>query len=326
MVGGDFIVAIRRIISEMMKHKLLSAFSRCMLLWLMTFIVSSCGNNTSNDATDTADNGTIHISVDESFKPIIDSQIQVYESSHPGAKIIAHYKPEADCLRDLAVDSIRVIIATRGYSANEKSFLEDSMKVLPAKMVAAYDAVAVVVHPQSPDSMFTMQEIRDVLTGATTKNLFPVFDGLKATSTVRFIIDSVLKGGNLSPKTEAAQSSAGVIDYVARTPNAIGFVGVSWVGNREDSAQLTFLQKVKIAHIESADRPGGYVQPVQANIYYRRYPMVRDLTYILKERHQGLGFAFSNFLTTQRGQLVFKRAYLMPAIMGFTMRTAELSE
>jgi phosphate transport system substrate-binding protein len=326
MVGGVYIVAIRRIISEMMKHKLPARFSKCLLLWLLAFSVSSCGNNTSGEASDTADSGTIHISVDESFKPIIDSQIQVYESSHPGAKIIAHYKPEADCLRDLAVDSIRLVIATRGYSANEKNFLEDSMKVLPSKMVVAYDAVAVVVHPQSPDSMFTMQEIRDVLTGSTAKGLFPVFDGLNATSTVRFIIDSVLKGANLSPKTEAAQSSAGVIDYVAKTPNAIGLVGVSWVGNREDSAQLTFLQKVKIAHIESTDRPGGFVQPVQANIYYRRYPMVRDLTYILKERRQGLGFAFSNFLTTQRGQLVFKRAYLMPAIMGFTMRSAELSE
>jgi phosphate transport system substrate-binding protein len=135
-----------------------------------------------------------------------------------------------------------------------------------------------------------------------------------------------LEGGKLSPKAEAATNSQEVVDYVARTPNAVGFVGVSWVGNREDSTQLSFLQKVKIAHIESTDRPGGFVQPVQANIYFRRYPMVRDLTFILKERHNGLGHAFSNFLTTQRGQLIFKRAYLMPAIMGFTMRTAELSE
>jgi phosphate transport system substrate-binding protein len=113
---------------------------------------------------------------------------------------------------------------------------------------------------------------------------------------------------------------------VAKTPNAIGFLGVSWVGNKEDTAQLSFLKRVKLASLESTDRPGGYVQPVQANIYYRRYPMIRDLTYILKERHQGLGFGFANFLTTQRGQLIFKRAYLMPAWMTFTKRDANLSE
>lgn len=290
-------------------------------------LLNSCSNkNAANQPSDTYEQGTVHISVDESFKPVIDSQIQIYEAAFPQAKIIAHYKPEADCLRDLSVDSIRLIITTRGFSKDEQAFLEDSMKVVPKKMVVAHDAVAVIVHPQSPDSMFTMNEIRDLLTGKSASNLTPVFDGVKATSTVRFVMDSVLRGAPLSPKVVAAQSSQGVIDYVSKTPNAVGFLGVSWVGNKEDTAQLSFLKKVKLAHLESTDRPGGYVQPVQANIYYRRYPMIRDLTYILKERHQGLGSGFANFLTTQRGQLIFKRAYLMPAWMSFTKRDANLSE
>jgi phosphate transport system substrate-binding protein len=300
--------------------------SWCFVLGVMG-LLSSCSNDSATTGpTDTPDQGTIHISVDESFKPVIDSQIQIYEASHPDAKIIAHYKPEADCLRDLAVDSIRLIITTRGYTKEEQTFLEDSMKVIPNKNVVAYDAIAVIVHPQSADSMFTMTEIKNLLTGKSNTDLIPVFDGLKATSTVRFIIDSVLRGGTLSPKVTAAQSSEGVIDYVSRTPRAVGFLGVSWIGNKEDTTQLSFLKKVKLAHLESTDRPGGYVHPVQANIYYRRYPMVRDLTYILKEKHRGLGFGFSNFLTTQRGQLIFKRAYLMPAWMAFTLRDATLSE
>lgn len=298
----------------------------CYVLGAVGLLNSCSGKQDPNQPTDTFEQGTIHISVDESFKPVIDSQIQVYESSYPQTNIIAHYKPEADCLRDLAVDSIRLIITTRGYSEAEQAFLEDSMKVMPSTRVVAYDAVAVIVNPQSADSMFTMNEIRDLLTGKSTKDLTPVFDGLKATSTVRFIIDSVLRGAPLSPKVVAAESSEGVIDYVARTPKAVGFVGVSWVGNRDDSAQLSFLNKIKLAHIESTDRPGGYVLPVQANIYYRRYPMVRDLVYILKERHKGLGYGFANFLTTNRGQLIFKRAYLMPAWMTFTTRDANLIE
>ena len=298
----------------------------CYVLGAVGLLNSCSGKQDPNQPTDTYEQGTIHISVDESFKPVIDSQIQIYESSYPQAKIIAHYKPEADCLRDLAVDSIRLIITTRGYTKEEQAFLEDSMKVMPSQSVVAYDAVAVIVHPQSADSMFTMQEIKDLLTGKSTKNLTPVFDGLKATSTVRYVMDSVLRGAPLSPKVVAAESSQGVIDYVARTPNAVGFLGVSWVGNKEDTAQLSFLKKIKLAYLESTDRPGGYVHPVQANIYYRRYPMIRDLTYILKERHRGLGYGFANFLTTNRGQLIFKRAYLMPAWMPHTLRDANLSE
>lgn len=289
-------------------------------------ILSGCAGNNSTQPTDSFDEGTIHISVDESFKPVIDSQIQVYEASYPQTKIIAHYKPEAECLRDFGVDSIRVVIATRGYTKNEKNFLTDSMQLIPQKMVVAYDAIAVIVNPSSADSMFTMQEIKDLLTGRSKNKLIPVFDGLSATSTVRFVIDSVLRGDSLGSNVAAAQSSEGVIDYVAKTSNAVGFIGVSWVGNQEDSSQLSFLQKINLAHIESTDRPGGYVQPFQANIYFRRYPMVRDLVYVVKEKHIGLGHAFSNFLTTQRGQLIFRRAYLMPALMSFTFRDAIISE
>jgi phosphate transport system substrate-binding protein len=285
-----------------------------------------CGNNAAEVPTDKRDSGIVYISVDESFKPIIDAQIQVYESSYPKAKIVAHYKPEADCLRDFGIDSIRIIIATRGYTDNERQFIIDSFKIQPSKMAIAFDAVAVIVHPDSPDSLFTVNDLKQIVTGTYVRKLTPVFDGLRATSTVRFMLDSVLKGENLGPDVIAAETSEGVVDYVAKTPNAVGFLGVSWVGNMEDSTQLSFLEKVKIAHIESVDNPGGFVLPVQANIYYKRYPLVRNVIYTLKERHKGLGHGFAEFLTTERGQLIFKRAYLMPAHMRFTMRNANLTE
>src|SRR5437762_13881854 len=128
-----------------------------------------------------------------------------------------------------------------------------------------------------------MDELKYVLQGRFRENLIPVFDATRATSTVRFIIDSILHGDTLSSKVRAASSSEGVIDYVSKTPAAIGFVGVSWVGNHEDTMQLSFLKKIKIAQLESTDKKGSYVLPAQANIYYRRYPMIRDVVSILKE-------------------------------------------
>ncbi|MDB5195710.1 MAG: phosphate transporter substrate-binding protein PhoT family, partial [Flaviaesturariibacter sp.] len=184
-----------------------------------SLLFSGCGNK-EEGPQDTRDSGTIHISADESFKPVIDSEIQVYEARYPGTKIIAHYKPEAECLKDFAVDSIRLIIATRGYSRAEEAFMNDSLNVDVSKMVVAYDAVAVIVNPQSADTLFTMQEIKDILTGKSAKPLLPVFDGTNATSTVRFVMDSVLRGQPLSDKVTAAKSSEGVIDYVAKTKNA----------------------------------------------------------------------------------------------------------
>jgi len=184
-------------------------YSRNGLLVMITglLLLGACKSYKQKDSElpDTRDRGKIYVSADESFKPIIDAQVQVYESNHPGTSIIVQYKPEAECLKDFATDSIRMIIATRRYTDNEKSFMVDSMKVAPAQMVVARDAVAVIVHPRSADSLFTMQELREILTGRFKKSLIPVFDGVQATSTVRFIVDSVLHSDSLTPATRSAR-------------------------------------------------------------------------------------------------------------------------
>ena len=298
------------------------------ILFSLLFLLSNCTTYEEEEKKlpDTHKRGTIHISADESFKPVIDAEVEVYEANHPGTHIIVHYKPEADCLQDFIVDSIRMVIATRGFTESEERFIVDSFKTGPVKLTIARDAIAVIVNPGSPDSLFTMQEVKDILMGRFTKKLIPVFDGVKATSTVRFIVDSVLQNDSLAPNTVAARTSEGVIDYVAKNPDAIGFIGVSWIGNKEDTSQLSFLKKVRMAWLESKDKPGSYVLPWQANIYYRRYPLIRDLFYILKEKNTGLGKGFANFLSGEQGQLIFKRAYLWPAQMNFNVRLTKLNE
>ncbi|HVF81941.1 MAG TPA: substrate-binding domain-containing protein [Flavisolibacter sp.] len=291
---------------------------------LLFFGLAGCKNEAAPTENDRFDSGTLYISCDESFKPVMDAEVQVYRNDYPKADIIVKYKPEADCLRDFLVDSVRMIIATRGPSAREKALIADSLKLMVQSQTVAYDAIAVVVHPEAPDSMFTVQEIRSLLSGKSNKNLIPVLDGVKATSTVRFMLDSVLRGQSLGANVTAAQNSVDVINYVARTKAAVGFIGIGWVGNTDDTAQLSYLKKVKLARLESTDSSGGYVWPVQYLIYTKTYPLIRDLVYVLKERESRLARNFANFLQAQRGQLIFRRAYLFPAIIPSYARDARL--
>lgn len=296
---------------------------QAILIFLTVFFFIRCGNNSAELSVKRADSGTVYISCDESFKPVIDAQVQVYRNDYPKANIIVQYKPEADCLRDFLVDSIAMVIATRAYTPGEKRLMADSLKVAVDYTTVAYDAIAVVVHPKSSDSMFRMEEIRGLLNGNSKKNLIPVLDGLKATSTVRFMLDSVLRGESLGKNVTAAPTSKEVIDYVARTPNAVGFVGISWIGNADDTAQLNMLKRVKLARVESTDSAGGYVLPVQYLIYTRTYPMIRSLIYVLKEKGTNVAGGFANFLRNDRGQLIFRRSYLFPSIRPFYMRDAQ---
>jgi phosphate transport system substrate-binding protein len=304
-----------------MRRKLINIL---MGLWASS-LWCGCNNGNGKINQETPTSGTINISVDESFKPIIDSQIKVFESSFPDARIVVHYKAEADCFRDLTRDSTRLIIVTRKLNKDEEKFYEDSVHFSPPSGILAYDAIAVIVNGHSADTIFTMKEIAELLDGTSKKGLQVVMDGVSATSTVRYAIDSVLKGRPLGKNVQAARSSEQVLNFVSDNPNAIGFIGVSWIGDQDDPSQLSFLQKVKVAAI-SCETCGGetYVEPYQANIFLKRYPMTRGVYYILKENFDGIGNNFVNFLQYERGQLIFRRAYLVPARMSFEVRDVQM--
>ncbi len=305
----------------------MGVFKNIVVFTMVATLLAACGNNKEDEEGRSSPyKGVTTISVDETFKPVIDAQIQVYESNRPETKINVQYKPEADSWNDLWVDSIPMIISTRRISENERRFISDSLKVSVKQQVVARDAIAVIVHPNAPDYAFTMEEVKQLLTGNYSKNLTPVFDGVKATGTVRYLVDSVLKGGKLSPDAVAAQTSDSVINYIASHPKAVGFIGVSWVGNSDDSLQQSFLKKIRVAYIESTDSAGKYILPMPANVYRGKYPMVRDLVYILKEPYPGLATGFAFFLRKEIGQLVFKRAYLAAMLKDFSIRSVQLKE
>lgn len=256
----------------------------------------------------------------------MDSQVQVFESIYKEAHVIVHYKPEAECLKDLDNDSIRMVIVTRGLTRGEEKRLYEKLSYNPPYGPLAFDAVAVIMNNMSEDTLLTMQDIRSMAMGTSGYKYKMLLDGKSATSTVRFVVDSLLKGKTLSANVFAAKNSQEVIDYVSANNDAAGLIGVSWVGNKNDPQVLSFLEKVTIAEIECRGCSGTYVKPYQANIATGRYPMVRPLYYILKENYKGLGSGFRNFLKYEKGQLIFRRAYLLPATMAFDVREIDLSE
>jgi phosphate transport system substrate-binding protein len=301
----------------------------CFLL-LVVFIfgifLAACGDSAGAGTQETLTSGRIRISVDESFKPVMDSQVKVFEAQNPNAKIVVDYKPEAECLRDLMNDSVRLVIVTRAPTREEEKLMTDKYQFKPAFGTIAVDAVATIVNNQSKDTLFTIAEIQGMLKGESKYKYKVLLDGARQTSTVRYVRDSLLKGAAFSKNVVGAANSEAVIEYVSKHNDAIGMIGVSWIGNSDDTAQLSFLDKIKLAQIECRDCNGTFVHPFLGNIALGKYPMVRPLYYVLKENYKGLGSGFANFLIYEKGQLIFKRAYLLPSRMQFDVRNMSITE
>ncbi|WP_119078535.1 PstS family phosphate ABC transporter substrate-binding protein [Chitinophaga alhagiae] len=270
---------------------------------------------------DTATSGTIRISVDETYQPLIEAEIKVFQSLYPKTKIIAEYKPEADCFKDLFNDSARMIIVTRDLKADEVEYFKKE-KIRPQSMQLATDAVALIVNNANPDSILTMDQVREIMAGKATRPWQIVFDNQNS-STVRFIQDSINKGAPLPASTMAAKTNPEVIDYVTKNKNAMGVIGVNWISDTSDPKVIDFNEKVTTVKLR-ADGFSDFVKPYQFYIGMKSYPLTRGMFYVLKEPYQGLGAGFATFLGGQEGQLLIGRYKLYPARLNIVFREATL--
>jgi len=296
------------------------------ILLLIILLLFSCSNNKNNvHHLDSPKDGMIHISVDESFKPVIEEQLKIYKSTFPNSNIIVHYKSEVDCLKDLLKDSTRLIIISRGLTQNEIEYFKTTLSFKPQFDIVAFDAVAAIVNKENDDSLFTLNDLKNILSGK--KNYKVILDGTNATSTVKYLQDSLLKGNKFGTNVVAVNGSEAVIDAIKKTKNALGFVGNSWVSNEFDDTQIRNLKQIKLALIEclNCSDKDYFAKASQATLSFGQYPLARPLYFIVKENWTGLGTGFTNFLSLERGQLIFRRSCFVPAKINLNKRVGSLT-
>lgn len=286
-------------------------------------LLASCGQaNKSAEVRDTPTSGTIRISVDETYRPLMEAEIKVFESLYKKAHIIAEYKPEADCFKDLLADSSRLIFVTRDFSAEEKAYFKE-LKVTPQSMLLAWDGVALITNHNNPDSILTQDQVRKIMDGSDkTRKHQIVFDNQNS-STVRYVRDSINLGKPLPTDVMAAKTNAEVVDYVAKMKDALGVIGVSWISDPNDSTSIEFTNKVNVVKVR-ADYGSEFVKPYQAYIALGSYPLKRGLFYCLKEPYSGLGSGFATFLGSYEGQMIIGKFRLFPARLNIVFRQANI--
>ncbi|MFD2248577.1 PstS family phosphate ABC transporter substrate-binding protein [Pontibacter ruber] len=292
----------------------------------MAILMAACGMKDETPA-DTPTSGNIKISVDESFQPIIDTQLSTFHSLYKYATIKAAYKPEGEVIKELLNDSIRIAILSRDLTPDEKAVFEKK-KLIPRVTKIAIDAVALVVNNQNPDTLLTVDQLKAIFSGKVNswsalnpknnlKDITVVFDNNNS-STARFIRDSVLVNQPVKPGTYATNSHTELIDYVAKNEKALGVIGVNWVSDFDDTTAVGFLKKVKVVGISTETDPEtteSYYQPYQAYIAQGTYPLRRYLYIINTEGRAGLGTGFASFVAGDKGQRIILKSGLVPATM-----------
>ena len=131
-----------------------------------------------------------------------------------------------------------------------------------------------------------------------------------------FAMDSICGGKELAEgNVSALKTNQQVIDYVANNPDAMGVVGVNWLGNRSDTTNLSFREEIRVMSVSAEDvaTPANSYKPYQAYLFYGNYPLARSIYALLNDPRSGLPWGFASFMTSDKGQRIILKSGLVPA-------------
>lgn len=304
-----------------MKKQLLFLFS----LAAAAFIASCSSDKKASNNWLAEDD--VNVAFDETFRPIMQEEVETFAMMHPEAGMKPVYCSEDSALRLLLADSLRCCVITRKLLPNELDIIK--AHTLGAKQaLVATDAVALIVNKNNPDSLITLDEIKQIVTGKITRweqleksskkgTLSLVFDH-SGSSTVRFMKDSLCAGRDITGNVFASDSGTNrsVIEMVQQNPDIIGVVGTNWLKEGVDSV-LTSFKKLPVSVMKVSRKSGAdafYVRPFQYYIATADYPLLRSVYIINTDpRTQSFVKQFYFFLKGQKGQtIICNNSQLLP--------------
>jgi phosphate transport system substrate-binding protein len=285
-------------------------------------VLSSCRQN-SVSPTDTPTSGTIKVGIDQTILPIIQEEIDVFESLYTTAGIIEVSCPEVELFNLLLKDSLRMVVVSRMLTPEETNYF-NGKKIFPRELKIAVDGIALIVNKANSDTLISTEMVRKILIGEITSwdQIYPksklgtikvIFDNPNS-STAEFAVKSICNNQKLSGQLSALNNNSEVIEYVSKTENSLGIIGVSWISSHIDSSCMGFSDKVRVMAIskESNVTSENSFQPYQAYFATGQYPYTRNLYAIVTDPRVGLATGFTSFIASDRGQRIILKSGILP--------------
>ena len=309
-------------------------FAFCATLLLL----AACTGATS---TNTSTRGIAKIYCEESFRNILDQEVEVFEYSYPDASIMVTYAGDNECIDSLMHRAVDLVVTTCDLTPEQHELLAKQGRAHRSRAIAV-DAVAVIVNNANDIDELDEADLRSIFEGraALWGDVFPtklkrdsinvVLDG-SGTGVMNFVKQRYLpKGAKFAGNVFAQRNTEDVFRAVQSHKNAIGFVGVSWINasldgntstleqrvssllNDESPSAIDFTNRIKVLALRG-DTAVVARKPYQAYIFNGEYPLTRKVYAIDTSAGGTLDHGFYSFMTGVVGQKIILQTGIVPA-------------
>jgi phosphate transport system substrate-binding protein len=231
--------------------------------------------------------------------PIAQAVADAYMQANPQANIQVSGGGSGVGIQAIINQKVDIGMSSADVSAAQKA-QDSTMNII----TIAHDGVAIIVNPANTIQSISLAQVQQIYSGnitswsslsgagAANSNSQIVLVGRDSSSGTRTYFDSsVMKGVNDSLSMHEDNSNGAVLQEVAQTPNAIGYISIGYLDNT-----------VKALPIQLAN--GTLIAPTVATVKDKTYPIHRDLYMITNGQPTGLTKDYLDFLLSPDGQKI----------------------
>jgi phosphate transport system substrate-binding protein len=265
-------------------------------LAVTALLLSGCTSKPSDGKKE-----TLKVDGSTTVFPIGQKAAEAYMDKHSNADIQVSSTGSGAGITAVGQGTAGIGMSSRDIKSSEMTSYPDLKPVQVAK-----DGIALIVHKDNPLTKLNLSQIRGMYNG-TIKNwkdvggadLAIVVIGRDAASGTReFFTEHVMKKENYTTSMLEKNSGSAIVESVAQTPGAIGYVGLGFVGS-----------SVKALKISTST---GDIEPSIANVLNGTYPISRVLYFITKGEPSGLAKKFIDFVLSAEGQKIVQDEGFVP--------------
>ncbi len=223
--------------------------------------------------------GTIRQIGSTTVLPIAEAWQKKYNERHPDVSIAVSGGGSGTGIKALIAGTAEIADASRAIKDKEKK-QADEAGIEPVEHTIAYDGIAVIVHPDNPLAVLSVEQLSDIFSGKVRDwkdvggdtSEIQIVSRDSASGTYEAFKEMVVTLGktdkerDYAPEALRQSSNQGVLTIVAQTKTAIGYVGLSYIDDTVKGIRVIPMggEEAVEATVEAV-KDGSY--PVSRSLY-----------------------------------------------------------
>lgn len=268
-------------------------------------ILISCGGNSDQQKSENVKSDSkkksIVVKGSDTVLPLAQKEAEVFMKKNPDASVTIVGGGSGVGISALLDGTTDIGMSSRPLKTDEKLKMQEKNIEL-TETIIAYDALAVIVHPDNKISKLTHEQISDIFTGKITNWKEVGGDDMKiiaysresSSGTYEFFKEHVMDKKNYASTVLNMPATGAIVQSVSQTKGAVGYIGLAY-------------ESTGVKHIEvSYDGGQNYYPPSFENVKNKTYPIARPLYFYHDKKNQEKVGSFIDFILSAEGQALVK--------------------